>query len=119
MRLKVGTNCWLMKALPLIQAGFTEGELVVLSLEAVPGRRPQPAVARALVAACDVYTITLSLQRQLRASLANPPAQVPGTCSDCATCSCAGQKGVCPQTSDYAGNAVVMLWTHATMLTYL
>lgn len=63
----------------MIQAGFTEGELVVLSLEAVPGRRPQPAIARALVAACDVCTITLSLQRRLRASLANPPAQVPGS----------------------------------------
>ena len=62
-----------------MQACFGEGELVVLSLEAVPGRRSQPGVARALVVSCDVSSITLSLQRRLRASLANPPTQVPRT----------------------------------------
>lgn len=60
----------------VLQAGFNEGELVVLSLEAVPGRRPQPGVSRGLVVSCDATTVTLSLQRRLRASLANPPAQV-------------------------------------------
>lgn len=60
----------------VLQAGFGEGELVVLSLEAVPGRRPQPAVSRSRVVACDAGSVTLSLQRRLRMSIANPPAQV-------------------------------------------
>lgn len=59
-----------------LQVGFGEGELVVLSLEAAPGRRPQPAVSRGLVVACDAGGLTLLLQRRLRASIANPPAQV-------------------------------------------
>jgi hypothetical protein len=67
----------------VVQAGFGEGELVVLSLEALPGRRPQPGVARALVIACDASHIKLSLQRRLRASIANPPAQVPAEWRHC------------------------------------
>ncbi len=61
----------------MAQAGFNEGELVVLSLEAVPGRRPQPAVSRGLMQACHASGVTLLLQRPLRASLADPPGQVP------------------------------------------
>ncbi len=57
------------------QAAFNEGELVVLSLETAPRQRPQPAVARAIVAACSAAAVTLTLQRRLRPTLADAPVR--------------------------------------------
>lgn len=59
------------------QAAFNEGELVVVSLEAAPGQRPQPAVARALVARCTAAGATLTLQSPLRPTLADAPVRPP------------------------------------------
>ena len=58
-------------------AAFNAGELVVVSLEAAPGRRPQPAVARALVAGCSASSVALTLQRPLRPTLADAPVRPP------------------------------------------
>lgn len=56
---------------------------MVVSLEAAPGRRPQPAVARALVAGCTASSVALTLQRPLRPTLADAPVRARAAAPRC------------------------------------